>query len=225
MKLSIIIPAYNEEKTIGEIIKRVKAQRINMEKEIIVVDDGSIDGTYGILSKISEIKLLRHDTNRGKGRAIRTGLNVARGDFVLIQDADLELNPADYPELIRPVMENNARVVYGSRNLGKNRGKSMLYYNGGRFITFLANILYGINISDEPIGYKLFKTNLLKDLKLECERFEFCPEVTAKIAKRKIKIHEVPVRYNPRSLKEGKKLRVSDGLQAAWVLIKYRFKD
>ena len=101
----------------------------------------------------------------------------------------------------------------------------MLYYNGGRFITFLANILYGINISDEPIGYKLFKTNLLKDLKLECERFEFCPEVTAKIAKRKIKIHEVPVRYNPRSLKEGKKLRVIDGLQAAWVLIKYRFKD
>jgi len=224
MKLSIIIPAYNEEKTISEIIKRVKEQKIEVEKEIIVVDDGSSDKTSDILKRIKGIKLLKHGRNMGKGRAIRTGLDNAMGDIVLIQDADLELSPEDYPALLSPLLEKKAEVVYGSRLLGGKFKKNLLFYGGGRFITFLANILYGINITDEPIGYKVFKTDLLRSLNLECERFEFCPEVTAKIAKRGIKIHEVPVKYNPRSVKEGKKLNaVKDGLKAAAVLIKYRF--
>jgi dolichol-phosphate mannosyltransferase len=227
MKLSIIIPAYNEEKTIKEIIKRVKDQGIsNVQKEIIVVDDGSTDKTYEILKNIEEINLSRHAENKGKGRAIRTGLAKATGDFVIIQDADLELSPEDYPALLRPVLSGKTEVVYGSRILGKTGSEhSLLFYAGGRAVTLAANLIYGIKITDEPIGYKLFKTDLLKSLNLKCERFEFCPEVTAKIAKRNIKIYEVPVKYNPRTKGEGKKLGVRDGIQAVWTLIKYRFRE
>ena len=227
MKLSIIIPAYNEEKTIKEIIKRVKDQGIsNIQKEIIVVDDGSTDKTYEILKNIEGINLLRHIENKGKGHAIRTGLTKVTGDFVLIQDADLELSPEDYPDLLRPMLNGKAEVVYGSRILGKtNSEHSLLFYAGGRTVTLAANLIYGIKITDEPIGYKMFKTDLLKSLNLKCKRFEFCPEVTAKIAKRKIKIHEVPVKYNPRTKSEGKKLGVKDGIQAIWTLIKYRFRE
>lgn len=227
MKLSIIIPAYNEEKTIKEIIKRVKDQEIpNIQKEIIVVDDGSTDKTYEILKSIVGINLLRHVENKGKGQAIRTGLTKVTGDLVLIQDADLELSPEDYPDLLRPMLNGKTEVVYGSRFFNKkNFTHSFPYYSGGRFVTFVTNLLYGTRITDEPIGYKLFKTDLLKNLNLKCKRFEFCPEVTAKIAKRKIKIHEVPVSYNPRTKSEGKKLGVKDGIQAIWTLVKYRFRE
>ncbi len=225
MKLSIIIPSYNEESTILDLIDIVKRQDIGkIIKEIIVVDDGSKDNTYNLLKTIDGIKLVKHDKNFGKGRAIRTGLEKSTGDIILIQDADLELSPSDYPALIKPIIDGKAEVVYGSRILGKNIKHSLLYYTGGRIITFVANLLYGINITDEPIGYKVFKADLLKKLNLECNRFEFCPEVTAKIAKKKIKIHEVPVKYNPRTVSEGKKLRFNDGIQAILTLIKYRFK-
>ncbi len=227
MKLSIIIPAYNEEKTILQLVNKVKKQEVpSVEKEIIVVDDGSNDKTYEYLKNVKGIALLKHDKNKGKGFAIRTGLTRTTGEIVLIQDADLELSPEDYPALVKPILDGKTKVVYGSRLLGTKFKRSPLFYAGGRFITLIANLLYGINITDEPIGYKVFKTDLLRSLNLECERFEFCPEVTAKIAKRKINIYEVPVKYNPRSVKEGKKLNaIKDGLQAAWVLLKYKFKD
>ncbi len=226
MKLSVIIPAYNEKKTIAKIVEKVKTQKLSMmKKEIIVVDDGSTDGTYEELIKIKDIEILRHEVNKGKGSAIRTGLTIVKGDIVIVQDADLELDPADYPALMEPFVKNKASVVYGSRILG-NKGAMKLwsYYFGGRVVTFFANLIYGINITDEPIGYKAFRTNLLRSLNLKCERFEFCPEVTAKIALKKIKIYEVPVKYYPRTTHQGKKLRAIDGIEAIWTLIKYRFK-
>ena len=225
MKLSIIIPAYNEQNTISEIISRVKEQKVfNLDKEIIVVDDGSTDNSNDILKEIKGIKLLTHKKNRGKGAAIRTGLENVTGDYVLIQDADLELSPSDYPTLLKPALEKNAKVVYGSRLIGGvNPDHNFFFYAGGRLVTFVANLLYGIHITDEPIGYKLFKTEIIKSLNLKCEGFEFCPEVTAKIAKRKIRIHEVPVKYTPRKIEEGKKLRFTDGIEAIWVLLKNRF--
>ena len=226
MKLSIIIPAYNEERTVLEIVNKVKNQEVlNMTKEIIVVDDGSTDSTYSLLKSVKAIRVLKHPANRGKGAAIRTGLAKASGDIILVQDADLELDPADYPSLMKPFLKKNASVVYGSRILGNNLANKILpYYFGGRLVTFFANLIYGIKITDEPIGYKAFKSEVIKGLNLECERFEFCPEVTAKIARKKIPIYEVPVRYYPRTTLEGKKLRVKDGVEAIWTLIKYRFK-
>lgn len=226
MKLSIIIPAYNEESTIFELVKKVKNQEVQkIDKEIIVVDDGSTDNTYKILKKIKGIIVLKHERNMGKGKAIRTALKKVTGAITLIQDADLELDPSDYPLIIEPIIKNKYNVVYGSRILSNNTKHTFIYYTGGRLVTAFANFLYGIKITDEPIGYKAFKTDLLKNLNLKCKRFEFCPEVTAKIAKRKIKIHEVPVKYNPRSVKEGKKLKIKDGIQAVWTLLKYKFKD
>lgn len=226
MKLSIIIPAFNEEKTINEIIKRVKAQKLSISKEIIVVDDGSKDNTYVILKEIKGITLLKHENNKGKGRAIRTGLAKATGEIVLIQDADLELTPKDYPALIKPILEGKSDVVFGSRIIGNPKIKNNpLFYFGGRMVTLAANLIYNIRITDEPIGYKVFRTELLRSLNLKCEGFEFCPEVTAKVAKRKIKIIEVPVSYFPRTVSEGKKVGVRDGFEAVWTLIKYRFKD
>jgi len=227
MKLSIIIPAYNEEKTISEIIKKVKIQDVfGMDKEIVVIDDGSTDDTSNILKKIKGIIAIKHDKNKGKGAAIRTGLKKATGGIILIQDADLELTPEDYPLLVQPILKGNAKVVFGSRILGNPDLKyNPLFYFGGRFVTSVANLLFNIHITDEPIGYKVFKSDVIKSLNLKCERFEFCPEVTAKIAKRKISIVEVPVRYFPRTTKEGKKLGIKDGISAIWTLIKYRFRD
>jgi glycosyltransferase involved in cell wall biosynthesis len=223
MKLSIIIPAYNEEKTILEIVRRVKEQEIPIKKEIIVVDDGSRDKTYKLLRGVKGIRLLRHNKNKGKGTAIRTALKEATGDIILIQDADLELSPEDYPALLKPILEGKAEVVYGSRELNKKVHSKSIHYFGGQLITKVANLLYGINITDEPNGYKIFKADLIKRLNLKCQRFEFCPEVTAKIAKLGIKIYEVPVRYNPRTVKEGKKIKLKDAVQAILTLIKYRF--
>lgn len=232
MTLSIIIPAFNEENTIEEIIKRVEAVSLPIEKEIIIVDDGSFDNTKKILEKINKefnFILIEHSKNQGKGAAIKTGLSQATGDFILIQDADLELNPYEYPILLKPLLEKKAEVVYGSRVLGKNKTnkktrRNWPFFLGGKLLTFLANLLYGLNITDEPIGYKVFKKEILKNMDLECKGFEFCPEVTAKIAKKGIKIYEVPVSYNPRSRKEGKKTKCKDGLKAIWTLIKYKFK-
>ncbi len=227
-KLSIIIPTYNEERTIKKLLDKVKAVKLkNIEKEIILIDDGSKDNTINIINKFNGIKLIKHSKNKGKGAAIRTGIKHVTGDIVIIQDADLEYDPSDYNVLIEPIIEGKAKVVYGSRNL-KKRDKlysGISFYIGGAVLTWLTNLLYRTNITDEPTCYKVFKADLLKSINLKCERFEFCPEVTAKIAKRKIKIYDVPIAYYPRSIKEGKKINWKDGVEAILTLIKYRFVD
>lgn len=228
-KLSIIIPVYNEINTIDAVLNKVKKVTLsNVEKEIVVVDDSSTDGTADFLRKNrdSSIKIFFHQQNQGKGAAIRTGLKHATGEIILIQDADLEYNPDDYEKLIAPILEGKADVVYGSRLLGqKSRYSKFAYYAAGKSLTALANILYEINITDEPCGYKVFKADIIKSIPLKCKRFEFCPEITAKIAKKHIKIFEVPTSYNPRSREEGKKIKFKDWVEAVYTLVKYRFKN
>jgi glycosyltransferase involved in cell wall biosynthesis len=228
MKLSIIMPVYNEKHTSEEIIRRVSAVE-GIEKELIIVDDFSTDGTRELLRKYQKncnIKIIFHDKNMGKGMAIRTGLKKVTGDMVIIQDADLEYDPNDYLKLIKPIIEDGADVVYGSRSLShKNKMSYLRYFIGGKMVTWWANLLYWCWLTDEPTCYKLFRSDILKSLRLKCKRFEFCPEVTAKIRKRGIKIVEVPISYQPRKMEEGKKIRWKDGLQALWTLLRYRFKD
>ncbi|HQK63758.1 MAG TPA: glycosyltransferase family 2 protein [Candidatus Staskawiczbacteria bacterium] len=224
MKLSIIIPAYNEEKTIEELVKRVFDVELPVQKEIIAVDDGSKDKTLKILQNFQAkygVVVVSLPKNSGKGAAIREGLKKATGDLVIIQDADLEYDPEDYNSLIKPFFEDNAQVVYGSRILGSKKHGSLAYYWGGLGVTFATNIICGIKITDEPTCYKMFKKDLLDSLDLRAKGFEFCPEVTAKIAKRKIKIFEVPISYNPRGKSEGKKIKWKDGFIAIWILLKY----
>ena len=223
MKLSIIIPAYNEEATISEIISKVKA--VELDKEIIVVDDGSTDKTGGILDSINDIKVM-HKSNRGKGSAIRAGISAVTGDVVVIQDADLEYDPNDFVTMLDTMQRTGAQVVYGSRILHSGyRISYQRYFMGGKLVTAFTNLLYGTSITDEPTCYKMIRSELLKSLNLTCNRFEFCPEVTAKIAKRKIKIVEVPINYYPRSIEEGKKIGPLDGLEALWTLLKFKFTD
>ena len=229
-KLSIIVPVYNEEKNIETILGKVKKVKLrNANKEIIVVDDGSTDRTKEILKKIKDksIKVIYHKRNMGKGCAIRTALNYVSGDIVLVQDADLEYDPKDYPNLITPIIEGKAKVVYGSRLLGREHAKyvKFAYYIAGTSLTVITNLLYGTKITDEPCGYKVFSYDVIKKLKLKCKRFEFCPEVTAKIIKKGIKIYEVPSSYNPRTRKEGKKIKFKDWLEAVYTLLKYKFVD
>ena len=225
--ISVLIPVFNEQSTILELIDRVKRVEIdNVKKEIIVIDDGSTDKTLEILKTVEGIRLLKHGTNRGKGRAIRTGINSCSGDVILIQDADLEYDPDDYEILVKPIISGKASVVYGSRRLNKaNRQHSAWrFYIGGIGLTIITNILYpAAKLTDEPTCYKVFKADLLRDLNLTCERFEFCPEVTAKVLRKGINIVEVPISYYPRTISEGKKISWWDGFEAVWTLVKYRF--
>jgi len=224
MKLSVIIPVYNERATIAEIVRRVLA--VDLPKELIIVDDGSTDGTRELLRQIpAEVAtVLYHDRNQGKGAAIRTGLEHVTGEMVIIQDADLECDPNDFPALVRPIVEGKVQVVYGSRILRRDNPRLYRsFYLGGRLISLIANLLYGIRITDEPTCYKLFRREVIKGLNLQCRGFEFDPEVTAKIARRGIPIYEVPIRYMPRTIAEGKKMSWKDGLYAVWILVKYRF--
>jgi glycosyltransferase involved in cell wall biosynthesis len=227
MKISVIIPVYNEEKTILDIIKAVKAVKLN--KEIIIVDDGSKDNTRKILSGIKdrEIKVILQPRNFGKGFAIRTGIKKVTGDIIIIQDADLEYDPQDYYSLVKPIEEGKAKVVYGTRFPRDKKRPSLFnpYFLANRILTTASNILYWARISDEPTCYKIFKADVLKNINLKCERFEFCPEVTAKVKKQGYKIYEVPISYHPRSVKEGKKIKFKDAIEAFWVLLKYRFVD
>ncbi len=229
MKLSIIIPVFNEVATIEQLLDRVENVDLGVAKEIIIIDDYSSDGTREILKKYEDKYIvIYHEKNSGKGRAIRTGLARASGEWVVIQDADLEYDPADLKKLFEKMKEPGVAAVYGSRRLHHNyfreRHSGHIWSAGGIFLTWLANLLYGIKITDEPTCYKMVKTELLRELDLQCERFEFCPEVTAKIAKRKIAIHEVSINYYPRHKNEGKKIKFIDGLEAILTLIKYRFK-
>ena len=220
MQLSVIIPTYNEERTIAELISRVKS--VNLEKEIIVVDDGSTDNTPRILNSIDGITLISKK-NGGKGSAIRAGIEKVSGEVVIIQDADLEYDPHDFIPMLEVMREEKADVVYGSRILHeKYKISYRRYFWGGKLVTLVANILFGLSITDEPTCYKMIKTDLLKSLNLQCSRFEFCPEVTAKVARRKIRIVEVPISYYPRKIDEGKKINALDGIEAIWTLLKYR---
>lgn len=226
MKLSVIIPVYNEKNYILAIMEKVR--NVPLEKEIIIVDDGSTDGTTEILKQIKsnkEIKIIFQARNEGKGAAIRSGLKEVNGDIVVIQDADLEYEPTDYLKLVEPIISGKAKVVYGSRILGRCPKSSLAFYLGGRFLSLLTSLLYNTKITDEPTGYKTFDASVLKSLDLKCQRFEFCPEVTAKVLKKGYRIYEVPINYHPRKISEGKKINWRDGLHAAWTLIKYRFCD
>lgn len=222
MRISIIIPVYNEEKTVNEIIDKVMMAMKAYDHEIIAVNDGSSDKSFQILNSLKNVKVLKNAQNRGKGYSIRKALNFATGDIIVIQDADLEYNPYDIPKLIRKFNQPNVKVVYGSRVLGKNPISHWTFNLGGRVITHLTNLLYGTNITDEPTGYKLIRREILRNIKLRSERFEFCTELTAKIAKKHIKIHEVPISYNPRAVSE-KKIKWYDGIAAIYYLLVYRF--
>jgi glycosyltransferase involved in cell wall biosynthesis len=226
-KLSIIIPVFNEIRTIEEIIKRASlAPTKDYEKEIIVVDDGSNDGTEKILKGLKDkfnLILLNHIRNFGKGAAIKTGLERVSGKAVIIQDADLEYNPNDYQKLLE-VFEQEFPVIYGSRNLGGAKRGYFLYFWGGKFLTAFFNFLFGSNLSDINTGYKLFRTDIIKNLHLESKGFGFCEEVTAKILKFGYSIKEVPIHYEPRKFFEGKKINFWDGVIGFWTIIRYRIK-
>lgn len=224
VQVSVIIPVYNERDTIAETIRRVRSSPV--DKEIVVVDDASTDDTPSVLETLSgpDLKLIRQPANQGKGAAIRRALQEASGDIILIQDADLEYDPADYPKLIEPIESGEADVVYGTR-APEFRGMRLPHRIFNWSAARLANLLYRAGITDEATCYKVFRAEVLKSIPLTCRRFEFCPEVTAKVRKRGIRIHEVPVAYQARSVGAGKKIRWWDGVEALWTLIKYRFTD
>ncbi len=224
MKTSVIIPVYNERDTIAETISRVRASPV--EKEIIVIDDASTDDTADLVARLADpdLKLLRQPHNQGKGAAIRRALTEAAGDIVLIQDADLEYDPADYPNLIAPIESGEADVVYGTR-APDFRGMRLPHRLFNWIAARLANLLYQAHISDEATCYKVFRAEVIKRIPLKCRRFEFCPEVTAKVRKRGLRIQEVAISYQARSIGAGKKIRWWDGVEALWTLLKYRFTD
>lgn len=227
MKISVLIPAYNEIKTIREIIQRVK--ETNLVHEILVIDDGSTDGTRDVLVELhdqGEIRAIFHEKNAGKGAALQTGIKNAEGDVIIIQDADLEYNPREYPNLIKPIEDGIADVVYGSRFLGQAR-RPILFWNmvANKILTFITNILYNNILSDMETGYKVFKRELVIDMPIHARRFDFEPEFTAKILKRKYRLYEIPIAFYPRDYSEGKKIKMWDAFVAVWTLIKYRFVD
>jgi glycosyltransferase involved in cell wall biosynthesis len=227
MKLSVIIPIYNEINTLEEIIKRV--QKTNLADEIVLVDDGSTDGTRKLVKEYEGqdgFTVVLQERNQGKGAAVRRGFQEASGDVFLIQDADLEYDPEEYPKLLKPIEDGLAEVVYGSRFLGASRRVAMFWHMiANKMLTLFTNILYDTILSDMETGYKVFKREVVQDMPLHAKRFEFEPEFTAKILKRKYRIYEVPISFNPRDYEEGKKIGFSDAFEAIWALVKYRFVD
>ena len=218
----MIVPVYNEVAHVDELLPAIHASPV--KKEIIIVDDGSTDGTREKLSSMplnNDITVVFHEKNCGKGAAIRSALPYARGEYVLIQDSDLEYDPRDYAALLQPLQENRANVVYGVRPDRPERG--LRFFLGAKFLTHLTNLLYGAGIHDEATCYKVFRRSLISQIDLQCQRFEFCPEVTAKLCRMGEKIAEVPISYTPRSTGEGKKIRYADGWLAIWTLLRYRF--
>jgi glycosyltransferase involved in cell wall biosynthesis len=226
MKLSIVIPVYNEKNTIEELIRRVREVDVGLNKEIIIVDDGSSDGTPEILKSLNQpdIKVVYHNTNQGKGAALHTGFSAAEGDIILVQDADLEYDPKEYPKLLEPILDGRADVVYGSRFLGgPHRVLYFWHYIGNRFLTSFSNMLSNLNLSDMETCYKVFKKDLLERIILKSKRFGFEPEITLKLAKLKARIYEVPISYSGRDYSEGKKIGWKDGLAALYHIIRFKF--
>lgn len=226
-KLSIVIPVYNEEKTIETILKKVWDKSMpGWKKEIIVVDDGSVDSTRSILKAWEKkVQVIYQHKNQGKGAAVREGFTVATGDIVVIQDADMEYSPDDYEVLLKPFENSRVDVVFGSRFLGSHLSTMFIYAWGNKFVTSLTNIIYNSNITDMETGYKLFRKSVLEGITLHARSFDFEPEITAKILKKKLQIYEVPISYFGRKFEEGKKLTWKDGVAAFWTLLRYRFTD
>jgi glycosyltransferase involved in cell wall biosynthesis len=228
-KLSVVIPAYNERQTIHTLLRQVAAAPLpkGMQLEMIVVDDGSGDGTRELLRELEKardpaFRLIEHPQNRGKGAALRTGFEHAEGDVILIQDADLEYNPLEYPSLLQPILDDRADVVYGSRFLsGPRRVLFFWHYVGNRFLTTLSNMFTDLNMSDMETCYKVFKAEVLKPMKLRSNRFGIEPELTAKVAKARARIYEVPISYHGRTYAEGKKIGWRDGVSAIWAIVRY----
>jgi len=240
MLLSIVMPVYNEENFLREIVARVQAVDLGpLERELVIVDDCSRDSSPQILATMEgqtsvnpqakpfdrPIRVERHGVNQGKGAALRTGFALAQGDLVLIQDADLEYDPEDYPKLLAPVQKGKAQVVYGSRFTGERRNMFFHHWVGNKFLTLITNILYNTTLSDMETCYKLFTRQALQGVIIKSDRFNFEPEITAKILKKGIRIYEVPISYTGREFAEGKKITWRDGVVALWALVKFRFTD
>jgi len=231
VKLSVVIPVYNEAATISKIVDLVRSVDAGMEKEILLVDDCSRDGTREVLEKMgrdnADLKVLFHEVNRGKGAALRTGFAAATGDVVLIQDADLEYDPHEYPRLLQPIVDGHADVVYGSRFLGGGAHRVVFYwhYLGNWLLTTLSNMTTNLNLTDMEVCYKVFKREVIQGIPLKENRFGFEVEITAKIARRKLKIYEVPISYYGRDYSEGKKIGWKDGFSALRCIVKYAFAD
>jgi glycosyltransferase involved in cell wall biosynthesis len=222
--LSVIVPVFNERTTVTEIVRRMRRVPLSMDLEILIIDDCSSDGTDKILAAMedSTVRVIRHSVNQGKGAAVRTGLEVARGDLVLIQDADLEYDPDDWPRLIAPMVRGKAKVVYGSRFTGERKNMLFWHWVGNRMLSLVTNVLYNTTISDMETCYKLFDRKVLEGIKIESDRFDFEPEITAKMLRRGHRIYEVPISYNGREFDEGKKITWKDGFGAFWALVRFR---
>lgn len=227
MKLSIVMPVYNEANTLEEIVARVHA--VGLADEIVIVDDGSKDGSPEILKKLGQqkgVRVITHEKNKGKGAAVRTGIQAAQGDLVLIQDADLEYDPRDYKKLLDPIENKWADVVYGSRFLGGPRRPTMFWHMvANKMLTFMTNVLYNTILTDMETGYKLFRREVLMGIEIKSNSFDFEPEITAKLLKKHTRIFEVPITFNPRDYSEGKKIGIKDAFEAVWALLRFRFSD
>ena len=226
-KLTVIIPVFNEAKTLEEIVRRVQSAPFPLEKELLIVSDASTDGTREILGRLNggNIRVLHHEKNQGKGAAIRTAQTHVSGDLVIIQDADLEYYPEEYEKLARPILDGRADVTYGTRFLGTHRVFLFWHYAGNRFLTFVTNLMYNTMLSDMETCFKMCKSEIFKNMVLRSNRFGFEPEFTAKVFKRGYKVYEVPISYNGRGYEEGKKITWKDGVAALYFLVKFRFRD